>query len=109
MDPAPVLAMEDPVLLGGRVLNTLLESENVGLLDNYMATSNMNERSQNILVEWMKEVCEETRREEEVFSPSVTILDKFFSKNVERENCQLADAVCMFLSCLTPGHLYLQC
>ena len=45
-----------------------------------MANSNINEKSRHILVEWMKEVCEETRREAEVFTLSVTILDKFLAK-----------------------------
>ena len=64
-----------------------------------MANSNINEKSRHILVEWMKEVCEETRREAEVFTLSVTILDKFLAKkNVSRQNWQLAGAVCLFLA-----------
>ena len=64
-----------------------------------MANSNINEKSRHILVEWMKEICEETRREAEVFTLSVTILDKFLAKkNVSRQNWQLAGAVCLFLA-----------
>ena len=44
MDPAPVPAIEDPVLLKGRVLNNPLESENLLNVVTTSKTSNINER-----------------------------------------------------------------
>ncbi|KAJ8315791.1 hypothetical protein KUTeg_007941 [Tegillarca granosa] len=96
-------AYEDPVLLkDDRVLQNLLATE-----DKYMPSptyfkcvqTDIKPYMRKMVAQWMLEVCEEQRCEEEVFPLSMNYVDRFLSVlDIPRTRLQLLGAVCMFLA-----------
>ncbi|XP_041354782.1 G1/S-specific cyclin-D2-like [Gigantopelta aegis] len=96
-------AYEDPVLLKDiRVLQTLLQTE-----DKYMPRhsyftifqTDIKPYMRKMVAQWMLEVCEEQRCEEEVFPLAINYLDRVLCvKVIHRTSLQLLGAACMFLS-----------
>ncbi|XP_064594661.1 G1/S-specific cyclin-D2-like [Liolophura sinensis] len=96
-------AYEDPVLIkDDRVLHNLLTTE-----DRYLPTpsyfscvqTDIKPYMRRMVAQWMLEVCEEQRCEEEVFPLSMNYLDRFLSlRDVHRSRLQLLGASCMFLA-----------
>ncbi len=97
-----VHSYEDPVLKEDRVLQNLLSSE-----DRYLPSpsyfkcvqSDVNAWMRKIVTDWMLEVCEEQRCNEEVFPLAVNYLDRVLSVlDVRRSELQLLTAVCMLIA-----------
>nr|UVJ52479.1 cyclin D2 [Sinohyriopsis cumingii] len=96
-------AYEDPVLLNdNRVLHNLLALE-----DKYMPNSayfkcvqtDVKRYMRKMVAQWMYEVCDEQKCEEEVFPLSMNYLDRFLSIiDTPRTRLQLLGAVCMFIA-----------
>ncbi|KAG8180891.1 hypothetical protein JTE90_018390 [Oedothorax gibbosus] len=96
-------AYEDPVLNeDSRVFDNLLVIE-----DRYVLSSNYFKCVQNdlkpymrtVVAEWMQEVCEEERCQDEVFPLAVNLLDRFLLiVRVNKSQLQLLGAVCLFLA-----------
>jgi len=96
-------AFEDPVLLNdSRVLDMLLDTECKYLPSpNYFkcVQSEVKPFMRKIVANWMLEVCEEQRCEEEVFPLAMNYLDRILSVvDVKKSQLQLIGATCMFVS-----------
>ncbi|WAR07174.1 CCND2-like protein [Mya arenaria] len=100
---APRRAYEDPVLIqDSRVLQNLLALE-----DRYQPNPNyfkcvqtdIKRYMRKMVAQWMLEVCDEQRCEEEVFPLSMNYLDRFLSVcDTSRTRLQLLGAACMFIA-----------
>lgn len=100
---APRRAYEDPVLIhDNRVLQNLLALE-----DRYQPNPNyykcvqtdIKSYMRKMVAQWMLEVCDEQRCEEEVFPLSMNYLDRFLSVcDTPRTRLQLLGAACMFIA-----------
>ena len=93
----------DPILLKDeRVLERLLRRERHYLprCDYFtIVQTEIKPFMRKMVVEWMFEVCEESRCEDDVFPLSVNILDRFLSVAVIRKTkFQLLGTACLFLS-----------
>ncbi|XP_054719496.1 G1/S-specific cyclin-D2-like [Uloborus diversus] len=96
-------AYEDPVLLeDSRVFENLLVLE-----ERYMLSScyfkclqtDLKPFMRTVVAEWMQEVCEEERCQDEVFPLAVNCLDRFLSLvRVDKSHLQLLGTVCLFLA-----------
>ncbi|XP_060569625.1 G1/S-specific cyclin-D2-like [Ruditapes philippinarum] len=100
---APRRAYEDPVLIqDNRVLQNLLALE-----DRYQPNpayfkcvqTDIKRYMRKMVAQWMLEVCDEQRCEEEVFSLAMNYLDRFLSVcDTPRTRLQLLGAACMFIA-----------
>lgn len=100
---APRRAYEDPVLIhDNRVLQNLLALE-----DRYQPNpayfkcvqSDIKRYMRRMVAQWMLEVCDEQRCEDEVFPLSMNYLDRFLSVcDIPRTRLQLLGAACMFIA-----------
>ncbi|GIX90190.1 hypothetical protein CDAR_559321 [Caerostris darwini] len=96
-------AYEDPLLNeDSRVFENLLVTE-----DRYVISSNyfkcvqsdLKPYMRTVVAEWMQEVCEEERCQDEVFPLAVNCLDRFLLMvRVDKSQLQLLGAVCLFLA-----------
>ncbi|KAK6169746.1 hypothetical protein SNE40_020736 [Patella caerulea] len=94
---------EDPVLLkDNRVLQNLLATE-----DKYVpmtcyfncVQTDIRSYMRKMVAQWMLEVCEEQRCEDEVFPLAVNYLDRVLCvRDLNRTSLQLLGAACMFLA-----------
>jgi len=96
-------AFEDPVLLNDdRVLKTLLHTEEKYLPSpSYFkcVQTDIKPFMRKIVANWMLEVCEEQRCEEEVFPLSMNYMDRILSVvNIKKTQLQLLGATCMFIA-----------
>lgn len=100
---APRRAYEDPVLINdNRVLQNLLALE-----DRYQPNpayfkcvqTDIKRYMRKMVAQWMLEVCDEQRCEEEVFPLAMNYLDRFLSViDTPRTRLQLLGAACMFIA-----------
>lgn len=100
---SPRRAYEDPVLIkDNRVLHNLLALE-----DRYQSNpayfkcvqTDIKRYMRKMVAQWMLEVCDEQRCEEEVFPLSMNYLDRFLSVcDTPRTRLQLLGAACMFVA-----------
>ncbi|GLH01772.1 G1/S-specific cyclin-E [Gryllus bimaculatus] len=96
-------AYPDPVLLGDeRVLQNLLRTEErYAPSGSYFSCvqSEITPEMRTIVAEWMLEVCEEQKRQEEVFLLAVNYMDRFLSVcNIRKTQLQLLGTTCLLLS-----------
>ncbi|XP_055952698.1 G1/S-specific cyclin-D2-like [Argiope bruennichi] len=96
-------AYEDPVLNeDSRVFENLLVIEDRYVLSaNYFkcTQSDLKPYMRTVVAEWMQEVCEEERCQDEVFPLAVNCLDRFLLLvRVDKSQLQLLGAVCLFLA-----------
>ncbi|GFT75012.1 hypothetical protein NPIL_194831 [Nephila pilipes] len=96
-------AYEDPVLNeDSRVFENLLVIEDRYVLSsNYFKClqSDLKPYMRTVVAEWMQEVCEEERCQDEVFPLAVNCLDRFLLLvRVDKSQLQLLGAVCLFLA-----------
>lgn len=99
----PRRAYEDPVLIqDNRVLQNLLALE-----DRYQPNPNyykcvqtdIKRYMRKMVAQWMLEVCDEQKCEEEVFPLSMNYLDRYLSvRDTPRTQLQLLGAACMFIA-----------
>lgn len=99
----PRRAYEDPVLIqDNRVLQNMLALE-----DRYQPNpayfkcvqTDIKRYMRKMVAQWMLEVCDEQRCEEEVFPLSMNYLDRFLSVcDIPRTRLQLLGAACMFIA-----------
>ncbi|CAL1294347.1 unnamed protein product [Larinioides sclopetarius] len=96
-------AYDDPVLNeDSRVFENLLVIEDRYVLAaNYFkcTQSDLKPYMRTVVAEWMQEVCEEERCQDEVFPLAVNCLDRFLLLvRVDKSQLQLLGAVCLFLA-----------
>ncbi|XP_015931167.1 G1/S-specific cyclin-D2 [Parasteatoda tepidariorum] len=96
-------AYEDPVLNeDSRVFENLLVIEDRYVLScNYFKNlqTDLKPYMRTVVAEWMQEVCEEERCQDEVFPLAVNCLDRFLLLvRVDKSQLQLLGAVCLFLA-----------
>lgn len=97
------VAQKDPVLLlDDRVFNTMLQSEIRCMpVADYMETvqEDLTPDLRKIVVDWMWEVCEEQKCQEDIFPLAVNYLDRFLSVNPTNKNqLQLLGTTCLLVS-----------
>ncbi|VVC28873.1 Cyclin, C-terminal domain,Cyclin-like,Cyclin, N-terminal [Cinara cedri] len=97
------VAQKDPTLLhDDRVFNTMLQSEKRCLpAADYLTTvqSDLTPNLRKIVVDWMWEVCEEQKCQEDIFPLAVNYLDRFLSKNpIQKNHLQLLGTTCLLVS-----------
>ncbi|XP_067945594.1 G1/S-specific cyclin-D2-like [Watersipora subatra] len=96
-------AYRDPVFLkDDRILQNLLKAEEFYLIpaQHLEPQKEVRPYMRRIVVQWMLEVCEEQRCEEEVFSLSVNFLDRVLAitTSLEKRHLQLLATACMFIA-----------
>ena len=96
-------ALFDPVFIeDDRVLQNLLKTQDsYGILCSYFkcAQSELTVKMREQVAQWMLEICEEEKCQEDVFPLAMNILDRFLSKvKIRRNQLQLLGTVCLFLS-----------
>ncbi|PIK62105.1 hypothetical protein BSL78_00988 [Apostichopus japonicus] len=102
-DSVPRSFPDKTILNDKRVMENLLAAEEPYILaSDYFANKFQDDIRPNMrktVVEWMFEVCEEQRCEEEVFHLAVNYLDRYLaSVKISRLQFQLVGVACMFLA-----------
>ncbi|XP_035487084.2 G1/S-specific cyclin-D3 isoform X3 [Scophthalmus maximus] len=99
---AVLRAGSDPAVTGDpRALRRLTAAERRCGLEPRVgrAHTDLEPRTRRVLTEWMFQVCEEQRCEEEVFPQAVRYLDTYLGRSaVDTWHLQLVGTVCMFLA-----------
>ncbi|KAM9408207.1 G1/S-specific cyclin-D3 [Pholidichthys leucotaenia] len=90
----------DPAMITDpRVLQYLREVEKAGVVHSSSLAMAIQPGMRKMVTEWMLQVCEEQKCEEEVFPLAVQYLDQYLSHfATEKNRLQLIGAVCMFLA-----------
>ncbi|XP_062511598.1 G1/S-specific cyclin-D2-like [Corticium candelabrum] len=93
----------DRMLDGRRVMENLLGSEDRVIPNpkyiEMVQQSRMTEGMRRQVVEWMLEVCEETRAEDILLPLAVNLLDRILSQQfIDRDHLQLTSAACLFVA-----------
>ncbi|XP_072403269.1 G1/S-specific cyclin-D3-like [Diabrotica undecimpunctata] len=98
-----VRAYDDPTILHDRVLKNLLKTE-----DRYVLPFNaslaktqkeVTEEMRKIVAEWMMEVCEEQKCQDEVFSLAMNYMDRFLMCcSIMKSQLQLLGTTCLLLA-----------
>uniref|UniRef100_A0A2S2PFH8 G1/S-specific cyclin-D3 n=1 Tax=Schizaphis graminum TaxID=13262 RepID=A0A2S2PFH8_SCHGA len=97
------VAQKDPILLlDDRVFDTMLKSEIRCLpAPDYLATvqKDLTANLRKIVVDWMWEVCEEQKCQEDIFPLAVNYMDRFLSVNpINKNHLQLLGTTCLLVS-----------
>lgn len=97
------VAQKDPVLLlDDRVFETMLKSEIRCMpVSDYMAVvqKDLTPNLRKIVVDWMWEVCEEQKCQEDIFPLAVNYMDRFLSvKPINKNHLQLLGTTCLLVS-----------
>ncbi|VEN37480.1 unnamed protein product [Callosobruchus maculatus] len=95
-------AYDDPTLLQDRVLKKLLKTEDRYVLPYPASFANQKEvtyEMRKIVSEWMMEVCEEQKCQDEVFYLAMNYLDRFLMCcSIAKNQLQLLGTACMLLA-----------
>ncbi|XP_073998479.1 G1/S-specific cyclin-D3-like [Rhodnius prolixus] len=96
-------AYSDPMLLDDpRVLKNLLKTEEIYTTNSSYFQNVQTEitpEMRKIVAEWMLEVCEEERCQDEVFPLAMNIMDRYLSLvNVKKTHLQMLGTVCLLLA-----------
>ncbi|XP_076274467.1 G1/S-specific cyclin-D3-like [Rhynchophorus ferrugineus] len=98
-----VRAIKDPALLKPRVLLNLLKAEDRYVLpyphNISSVQTDVTPAMRKIVAEWMMEVCEEQRCQDEVFSLAMNYMDRFLMCcAIKKTQLQLLGTVCMLIA-----------
>ncbi|XP_058444087.1 G1/S-specific cyclin-D2 [Malaya genurostris] len=95
-------AVKDPTFLDDRCLENLLKSEDrVEQCPNYFHSvqKDIDPNARRIVAEWMLELCEEQKCQEEVFLLSISYLDRFLCLvPIKKTHLQILAAACLLLA-----------
>ncbi|XP_018569603.1 G1/S-specific cyclin-D3-like [Anoplophora glabripennis] len=95
-------AYDDPTLLQDRVLKNLLKTEDRYVLPypaSFVVQKEVTTEMRKIVAEWMMEVCEEQKCQEEVFSLAMNYMDRFLMCcSIKKNQLQLLGTACMLLA-----------
>ncbi|XP_050439021.1 G1/S-specific cyclin-D2-like [Adelges cooleyi] len=101
--PSASVAQKDPALLSDdRVFNTMLKTEARYLpKPDYLRLmqKEITPDLRKIVVDWMWEVCEEQKCQEDVFPLAINYMDRFLSLNpIKKNHLQLLGTTCLMVS-----------
>ncbi|XP_031624692.1 G1/S-specific cyclin-D2 [Contarinia nasturtii] len=101
IEPQVNTASADPTFLSERCLENLLKSEETHPVLNFYNNPQceIKPEMRRIVAEWMMEVCEENRCQEEVFILALNYMDRFLALTpVPRTQLQILAAACLLLA-----------
>ncbi|XP_055376362.1 G1/S-specific cyclin-D2 [Condylostylus longicornis] len=93
-------AVVDPTFLTDRCLENLLKSEEKFIVScSYFKTSHITPLMRKIVAEWMMEVCEEEKCQEEVVLLALNYMDRFLNITpIKKTHLQTLAAACLLLA-----------